>query len=354
MASQMATQGRGVADPDYFLCSVSDRTAVRLPAVPADFPIRLFPRRTVGLIADPRSPDHCMIAQLHPADEAAMRRHDALLCYSTATGQWSVKQLASAPDHEPWGAHGVIAHGGLLWWVDIAYGMLFCDPFDDHPHLRLVPLPTGCEMHGLGNNLRPTILMDQRRLIRPSQGMLRYVEIQGLSYDHAGDDDPINPAVTMWALVDPEGPHPWRFECEASFADIWAHDSYVAAGLPQGKVPKLALVHPNNHDVVYFFQDTALFALDVRARRVLACEECLVDRVFQDPLFQYSRFIDAWEPPTVRGDSPASSDGGSGTKGSEHEEDSDGTTETDEEMTSLLRQLEVIKSRATRSELFEV
>ena len=46
--------------------------------------------------------------------------------------------------------------------------------------------------------------------------------------------------------------------------------------------------------------------------------------------------------------------GGSGTKGSEHEEGSDGTTETDEEMASLLRQLEVIKSRATRSELFEV
>ena len=57
----------------------------------------------------------------------------------------------------------------------------------------------------------------------------------------------------MWTLVDPEGRHPWRFECEASFADIWAHDSYVTAGLPRGKVPKLALVDHNNHDVVYFF-----------------------------------------------------------------------------------------------------
>ena len=52
--------------------------------------------------------------------------------------------------------------------------MLFCDPFDDHPRLRLVPLPAGCEMHGLGKNLGPTILMDQRHLIRSSQGMLRY------------------------------------------------------------------------------------------------------------------------------------------------------------------------------------
>ncbi|KAG2578738.1 hypothetical protein PVAP13_6NG114903 [Panicum virgatum] len=314
MASQIATQGPGVLDLDYFLFDVSDGTAARLPAVPADFPTMISPGRSIGLIADPRRPGHYMLAQLHPAAGPAIRRHDALLCYSTATGQWSVKQLASAPDHEPWGAHGVIAHDGLLWWVDIAYGMLFCDPFDDHPRLRLVPLPNGCEMHmhGLGNSDRPTVLMDQRRLIRSSQGMLRYVEIQGLSYDHADVDNPINPAVSMWTLVDPEGRHPWRFECEASFADIWAHDSYVAAGLPQGKVPNLALVDPNNHNVVYFFQDTALFALDVRTRRVLACEECLGDRVFQDPLFQYSRFIDAWEqvlPPTVRGDSPASSDG---------------------------------------------
>ena len=245
-----------------------------------------------------------MVAQLHAS---VSRRHDALLCYSTATGQWAVKPLSSDRDHESWGADGVIAHDSLLWWVDVAYGMLVCDPFDSHPHLRFVPLPPGCKMHGLGDGPRPTSEMDQHRLIRPSQGMLHYVEIQGLSYDSAAVNAP--PTVSMWTLVNPAGPHTWRFECEASFADIWAHDSYVAAGLPRGKVPKLALVDPTNHDVVYFFQDTALFALDVRARRVLACEECLVDRVFQDPLFQYSRFIDAWEPPTVRGDSPASSDG---------------------------------------------
>jgi hypothetical protein len=169
-------------------------------------------------------------------------------------------------------------------------------------------------MHGLGDRPRPTArLMDQRRLIRPSQGMLRYVEIQGLSYDRAAVDDAwINPTVSMWTLVDPEGPHPWRFECEASFADIWAHDSYVAAGLPQGKVPKLALVDPNNHDVVYFFQDKVLFALHVRAGRVLACQECLVDCQVQNLEFQYSRFVQAWEwelPPKFPGEDPSSSDG---------------------------------------------
>ena len=127
--------------------------------------------------------------------------------------------------------------------------MLICD---SHSNLRFIPLPPGCEMHGLGDRPRPSSLMDERRLIRPSHGMLRYVEIQGLSYDRgAGADPAINPTVTMWTLVDPDSPHPyWRFECKASFADIWAHDIYVAAGLLRGKVPKLALVDHNNHDFV--------------------------------------------------------------------------------------------------------
>ncbi|RLN24660.1 hypothetical protein C2845_PM07G01150 [Panicum miliaceum] len=233
----------------------------------------------MGLVADPRFPGHHMVVQLHPTPWTSFRRHATLLCYSTVTGRWALKPLASAPNHEPWGEHGVFAHDGLLWWVDVAYGMLACNPFDDYPHLRFVPLPAGCEMHDLGDRRpRPTKLMDQSHLIRPSQGMLRFVEIQSLSYDGAAVDDP--------------RPTP-PFECEASFADIWAHDSYVAAGLPQGKVAKLALVDPNNHDVVYFFQVRALFALDVRARRVLACEECLVDRQVQSLEFQYSRFVHA-------------------------------------------------------------
>ncbi|CAL5002182.1 unnamed protein product [Urochloa decumbens] len=335
MASQMATQRRSVNDPDYFLCDVAARTALRLPAVPREFPFGLFPRRTMGLAADPRFPgqDQYMLAQLHPAEGSAQRRHDALLCFSTATGQWSVKYLASAPDHDPWGAHGVFALGGFLWWVDVAYGMLFCDPSEENPRLRLVTLPDGCQMQGLGNGRpRDTRLMDQRRLVRPSQGMLRYVEIQGLSYDPAAvNEPPNNPAVAMWTLVEPEGADPWRHEFETSFTDIWDHPTYINAGLPQGMVPKLALIDPTNHEVVYFFQDALLFAWDARAGEVVRSEECFVDRDYRDPFFQYSRFVDAWYSelaPTLHGDDPASSDGGSGSG-------------SDEELASLLSQMEI-------------
>jgi hypothetical protein len=49
----------------------------------------------------------------------------------------------------------------------------------------------------------------------------------------------------------------WTLEYAVSFADIWASESYKAAGLPE-KAPVLALVHPKNPDVVYFFVEDQL------------------------------------------------------------------------------------------------
>ncbi|OEL17655.1 hypothetical protein BAE44_0021326, partial [Dichanthelium oligosanthes] len=202
--------------------------------------------------------------------------------------------------------------------------MLVCNPFDDTPRLRLVRLPPGCWLQHLERIARSTrILLDKRRCIRPSEGKLRYVEIRGFSYaaTATATEPPINLAVRMWTFVHPDAQNPWNLEYEAPFAEIWAHDTYVAAGLPPDKVPHVALVDPDNHGVVYFFQGSRLFGLDVRQRRVVACDECLID---DDPKqrFQSSRFVDAWvppptlpgrgdDPPTLhgRGDDPSSHDG---------------------------------------------
>ena len=305
--------------PEYFLCDARARTAQRLPAVPSSElggpdacplgGLDLCPRRSIGLIADPDRTGHFMIAQLHPAPAT---RHGFILFYSTATRRWATKQLASAPEHKRWGAHGVLAHDGLLWWVDVAYGMVVCNPFDDAPHLRLVPLPEGCALQGVEverNNFhgwqRTREFLDQRRFIRPSEGKLRYVEILGFNYDTAAAaaEPPNDPTVRMWTLVDQAGPNPtntWELEYEAPFAEIWAHDSYVAAGLPPDKVPNLALVDPDNHGVAYFFHGTRLFGLDVRARRVVACDECVIDDAPIDMVeggYLSSRFVEAWVPP---------------------------------------------------------
>ncbi|AQK70604.1 hypothetical protein ZEAMMB73_Zm00001d016393, partial [Zea mays] len=85
-----------------------------------------------------------------------------------------------------------------------------------------------------------------------------------------------------------------------------------------GEVPDVALVDPNDHYVVYFFQGSKLFGLDLREKKVVGCEEWLIDR---DRLeYQSSRpIVDAWElsppppsPPILSGDDDYSTDGDRG------------------------------------------
>ncbi|XP_024314481.1 uncharacterized protein LOC100823046 [Brachypodium distachyon] len=74
----------------------------------------------------------------------------------------------------------------------------------------------------------------------------------------------------MGALADP-GTAEWTLEYEASFSEIWAAESYKASGLPE-KTPVLALIHPKNPDVVYFFLEDHLFGVDMRTKSVVECE----------------------------------------------------------------------------------
>lgn len=58
----------------------------------------------------------------------------------------------------------------------------------------------------------------------------------------------------------------WTPEYCVSFAEIWAGESYKAAGLPK-KAPVVALIHPKNPDVVYFFVEY-LFAVNMHTKVV--------------------------------------------------------------------------------------
>jgi len=295
-----------------YLCNTHARRATILPPVPyPGLRIEPRPRRSVGLIANPdptRRGDY-LVAQLYPRESVLLG--DRLLCYSTATSCWFLKPLLTSPSlrmRNPCAENGVLAHDGRLYWLALAYGVFVCNPFADTSHLRFVSLPAGCEMW---EELFHSVYIAQRRRVAPSEGLLRYVEIRGLSYEVFVPPDvappPVNPSVWMWTLVDPEAAEPWRFEYEAPFAEVWAHESYVANGLPHGEVPHVALVDPDNHGVVYFLQDSKLFGLDVRARRVISCEDCPV-RDDREIMLRNSRpILDAWElsPPSP---SPSPSD----------------------------------------------
>jgi hypothetical protein len=306
--------------PDFFLCNTHTRTVTILPPVSsytrASHGVDILPELSMGLIADPQRSGQFVVAQLHPT--ISYHEPNKLLYFSTAKGRWFVRNLTRARQQvlmrNPNSEIGVVAHDGRLWWFAPSYGVFCCDPFTpvlECPELRFIPLPANSEMFGhvaFDPVVRPLVI--KRRCVRPSEGKLRFVAIRGLSYKVPVDES--NPTVWMWTLDDPEGPNPWTFEYEVAFAEIWEDETYAAAGLQPGKVPDVALVDPNDHYVVYFFQGSKLFGLDLREKKVVACEECLIDR---DRLeYQSSRpIVDAWElsppPPILSGDDDSSTDG---------------------------------------------
>ena len=178
-----------------------------------------------------------------------------------------------------------LAHLGRLWWADYSWGIITADPFADHPVLGFVPLPRGCVL----KSREAWGLLDQFRYVGVSAGKLRFVDTYRRG--HAPDK------VTVWTLPDRDATE-WKLEHEANFADIWADDSYEATGLPK-KPPVLALIHPHNPTVVYFFLEGHLFAVDVPARKVVECDRYhLVAPPSSYPIA--NRFIRAWElPPSV-------------------------------------------------------
>ena len=303
--------------PQFLLCDTHRRTVTLLPPVSSGLDIRR--NISIGLITDPHHHGHYVVAQLQPitSKDHPSKMIIVLVCYSTAESRWFTKQITPARRHEvrmrnPFSETGVLAHDGRLWWLALAYGVFFCDPCTPlvgSPELRFVPLPAACETmerHDVVFDPRIRTLIDQRRCVRPSEGKLRFVEIRGLSYDKHPDAPAASDlTVWMWTLDDPEGPDAWTFEYEVAFAEIWVNKTYTDAGLLPDEVPHVALVDPNNHFVVYFFQGSKLFGFDMREKNVVGCKECLIDR---DQLrFQSSRpIVDAWElpppPPMLPGD----------------------------------------------------
>jgi hypothetical protein len=73
--------------------------------------------------------------------------------------------------------------------------------------------------------------------------------------------------------------------------------TYKATALPR-KIPVLALIHPMNPDVVYFFLDEHMLGVNLRARKVVECE------VYElvEPAGEYvgSRLVHAWQLPRAR------------------------------------------------------
>ncbi|KAM0930674.1 hypothetical protein ACQ4PT_000815 [Festuca glaucescens] len=276
--------------PAYFVCDVSSATAFRLPEPghgdPRGFPSEIKPSN-FGVVAAPGAGGGASRYMVVEFRYMFNDQHATLLCFSSDTREWTWKPVHNPMGRWIWGSDGVIAHDGKLWWVDLAGGLVSCDPFAEAPVLDIVPLPdadchhtdSSCA-HCAGRSLA------YRRFVQVSAGKLRCVEwsfrrrgvqdaVRGFIYKawakafrlNVHDGAPMT--VSMWTLNDPETKE-WALEYKVSFQAIWADESYKAAGLPE-KNPTFALVHPMNPDVAYFFLEEHLFSVDMRSNRVVEC-----------------------------------------------------------------------------------
>ncbi|PNT70235.1 uncharacterized protein LOC112270994 [Brachypodium distachyon] len=282
---------------EYRVCDESNREAFKLPT-PSDHGIDIgiaHPDNLGIITATGRGPGggrFYVVAELQhisPPDNVREQKC-TLLRYWSDTRRWTPTVLKYPTPARQRGSNGVIAHEGRLWWVDLIWGILSCDPFAEQPALRFVPLPLGCAVMG-----HRADHIEKFRCIGVSNGKLRYAQMMRDCYLAPGTPN----AVKTWTLTDPDTGS-WTPECDVGFAEIWADASYKDTRLPE-RNPALGLIHPKDPDVVYFFLDKHLFSVNLRVKRVLECVLCNDLRM---PTFQRhdvsSRFVHALQfPPSI-------------------------------------------------------
>lgn len=230
-------------------------SVVRVPDRARPYQPGISSVRNVGLVSLPGSGGaEYVVAELRIAagsDDDDGDGRATLLTFRSGTDAWVQKDL-SCPSMSGrrwmWSSHDVIAHDGKLWWVNLVWGLLGCDPFAHEPVLHHVAFQETYPV--VGHTAEDVV---SRRMVRVSQGKVRFVEVA-----RARAHRPEETLVVVWTLVfGPSGFTFWKQQSVTSLGRIWASDSYRATGL-SAKVPVLALLHPSNPDVVYFFLEKYL------------------------------------------------------------------------------------------------
>lgn len=231
----------------------------------------------VGLIMRGK---RCVVAELQPKSDGTGRA--TLLCYTVGEYRWVEMELPYSPPllGRYWFGDGVISHGGMLWWIDLSYGILACDPLAEEPELLHVPFPRVLDELPVELNNRSAYTC-----VKVSGGRLRYVQI------HGSRDVPV---VRTWTLADPASAGEWTAERSVCLADIWADNSYLETMLPRS-IPALALLHPVDPDKLYFFLDSCIFAIDMRRRMVVEFSEFRMPEHPSNSRIISSHFVHAWE-----------------------------------------------------------
>ncbi|RLN30627.1 hypothetical protein C2845_PM05G03650 [Panicum miliaceum] len=221
----------------YHLC---DAPTGKVTAIPRHFQPMGLHGDNVGLLRRGRE---FMVAELRPTGDGSGRA--TLLCFTAGRYDWVEKKLMYFPplDRHYFG-EGVISHCGMLWWVDLSYGLLACDPFADATELFYVALPS---------------VLDELAADPVSRGMTRCVK------------------------------------ADQSYLDT---DTTL---LPQS-IPAFALLHPTDPDKVYFFISSCIFVVDLRLRKVVEFSDFWMPKP-PPHLKRSSHFVHVWRnDPSCRPD----------------------------------------------------
>ncbi|XP_051223998.1 uncharacterized protein [Lolium perenne] len=179
------------------------------------------------------------LQSVNDADEIAN-----LLRFRLGSAAW-VQDKVNCIGFNPSCIDQVISHQGKLWWVDLRKGLIVCDPFQIHPVLVVLDLPNGVTRRQEDESECDDIA--KKRYVTVSAGILRFLQV-------TGDSGIAKTAVMMWTLVsDPDTLSPsWQPEFMIDTGKIWPCE-----------IPALAIVHPDNPELVYFFVQGKLVSVDI-------------------------------------------------------------------------------------------
>ena len=289
-----ASSSSAATDICCFVLDAASSTSHRVPD-----PAPGFARSPFGIIAAPDGASFMVVGLRCPIGNDRGSLH----CFSSRTGGWVTKDVNNPRPHRTWTFSDVIAHDGKLWWVDstpsTTKGLLYCDPFADQPSMSFVPFPT----HVTAVEARAKATAYD--YVQVADGKLRWVHVL-CDLDETVDEAPVlngAPLLSIYALlggVDGGGggyrldfellPH-WRGDF--SFCFIWESDTFKAAEMPKVEQPVLALIDPNDTDLLYFFLGGYIFGFDIFKRVVLG----YAPHGIADPHASSSSSLLAWKLP---------------------------------------------------------
>jgi hypothetical protein len=229
----------------YILCNAGTGLAT---LVPSEVAHRLLRAGNIGL-AFPGD----LVVQLQPLPGGAAVLLERFSVWPNRAYEVHPVAPVYPGGDQPWGSHGVVAHGSLLFFVDLAQGLLLCDPLDEKPDLKFVRLP---ERSGTAaaDHADHDVDICKRRCVSVSQGMLLYVQL-----DERGG----GVFIRTW-ILDMDGAPQWEPRSE-----VQSHSSLFRSAV-------LALVHPKKPDILCLAVISGvcawIVAFDLHTQRIVQTE----------------------------------------------------------------------------------